>query len=343
MRPRHSQRESGEKPNAMRGPYGDIHAASPQPDGKEPAVRPRRRCLSDMQAKTGEPQAQTETKPRRPKLAGVLQARPYDAEAEPQTAPSSDGLVNLDVVPAGQERPGRQCMTRAPAAPEEQEARSEPRRPVLAVAEPQVAEPQVAEPQANESRSPNKGCRPRLCQNGVIAEPQESEAPQPQMDPAKLKQLVVELRAKQNIALAAASGLLAAVVGAIFWAMVVIATKPQIGWMAIPLALLVGGTTRMMGRGVGKSFGFLGAGLSVIGCLLGNFMANCVLIAQTTELSVTAVLTHIVSDPVAVPGLMIANFHPLNVLFYGIAAYGAYRLSFRRLTKAEISSVTTRD
>ncbi len=342
MRPRHSERESGEKPNAARGPHGDIHAESPQPDGKEPTVRPRRRCLSDMQAKTGEPQTQTETKPRRPKLAGVLRSRSYDAEAEPQTGPSSDGLVDLDVVPAGQERPRRQSMTRTQEAPEEREPRSESCRSVLAVAEPQVTEPQIAEPPADEARPSNRGCRPRLCQNGMIAEPQESEPPQPQVDPAKLKRLVAELRAKQNITLAAVGGLLAAVIGAILWAMVIIATKYQIGWMAIPLGLLVGGTTRMLGRGFDKSFGYLGAGLSVIGCLLGNFMANCMLIAQTTELSVTAVLTHIFNDPVAIPGLMIANFHPLDVAFYGIAAYGAYRLSFRRLTKAEVGSVTTR-
>ncbi len=332
MRPRHNERESEEKPRALRDPHGDIRAESPQSDGKEPTVRPRRRCLSDMQPKTGEPQTQTETKPRRPKLACVLQARSYDAEVEPQTGPSSDGLVDLDVVPAGQERPGRQCMTRAETVPEEEEPRSESRRPVLA-----VAEPQVAEPPADEARPPNKGCRPRLCQNGTIAEPQESEPTQPQVDPAKLKQLAAELRAKQNIALAAFGGLLAAVVGAMLWAMIIIATKYQIGWMAIPLGFLVGGTARMLGRGVDKSFGYLGAGLSVIGCLLGNFMTNCMLIAQTTELSVGAVLTHISRDPVSVPGLMIANFHPLDVLFYGIAVYGAYRLSFRRLPKAGVN------
>jgi len=332
MGPVYDDRKPEDERNAMKEPLVDIATEPPQSGGQEPAARSRRRCLSDMKGKADESQSRVEAKPGRPRLGGVLQAEPDEAEVEPQVELPPDGLVDLDVVPTGQERPGRQCMTQMETAPEEGEPQSGSRRTLLAVAEPQV----------DPATPPNRGHRPRLCQNGTIAEPQESEQPQSQMDPAKFKQLVAGLRAKQNITLAAAGGLLAALIGALVWAMITAATKYQIGWMAVAVGFLVGGTVRVLGRGLDKSFGYLGAGLSVFGCLLGNFMTNCMLIAQTTDLSMTAVLMHICKDLVAVSGLMIANFHPMDVVFYGIAVYEGYRLSFRRLTATEVGSVTNR-
>ena len=96
------------------------------------------------------------------------------------------------------------------------------------------------------------------------------------------------------------------------------------------MGFLVGGAVRTLGRGDDKSFGYLGATLSVLGCLLGNLLSVCALVAGQEGLSTSAVLAHVCRNPALIPAAMIATFHSLDLLFYGIAVYEGYRLSFRR-------------
>jgi hypothetical protein len=159
-------------------------------------------------------------------------------------------------------------------------------------------------------------------------------------DPAWINRWINDLRSKQNLSLAAVTGLLAAVVGAMLWAAVTVITNAQIGWMAVGVAALIGAVVRMLGRGLDRSFGWLGAGLSLFSCLLGNYLASCVFVAREVELPVLSVLTHI--RAAAIPGLMIATFHPLDILFYGLAIMMGYRLSFRRITEAQVQQAQVR-
>ena len=105
--------------------------------------------------------------------------------------------------------------------------------------------------------------------------------------------------------------------------------------MAIGAGLLVGGVVRVFGRGLDKSFGYLGAGLSLVSCVIGNYLANCMFIAREVNLSVTSVLTQV--NLAAIPKVMMAAFHPTDILFYGLAVYMGYYFSFRRITQAQIS------
>jgi len=162
--------------------------------------------------------------------------------------------------------------------------------------------------------------------------PDETDLIESQPKSAGIEQRIAELRARQSLPLAAAGGLLAAVVGAMVWAVITVITNYQIGWIAVGVGFLVGAVVRVLGRGTDKSFGYLGAAFALFGCLLGNHMTNCMLIARETGLSATAVLTQI--NPAAIPRLMIATFHPLDILFYGLALYEGYRFSFRRITEA---------
>jgi dipeptide/tripeptide permease len=147
--------------------------------------------------------------------------------------------------------------------------------------------------------------------------------------------LVTAPRAKQNFAMAVVGGFLAAALGAVLWPVVTIAVGYEVGYMALGVGVLVGGVVRVLGRGLDKSFGWLGMSLSVLGCLLGNFLTNCTLIAKETDLSLNAVLAHLTSNLTAAAGLMIA-IHPVDLLFYGVALYGGYRLSFRQLTETKL-------
>ena len=162
----------------------------------------------------------------------------------------------------------------------------------------------------------------------------ETAPTESQVDPARVEQWIAELRSKQNFPLAVAGGLLAAVVGAMVWAVITVTTNYQIGWMAVGVGCLVGGIVRVLGRGLDKCFGHLGAGLALFGCLLGNHLTTCMFIAREAGVSVTSVFTQI--NPAAIPSLMMATFHPLDILFYGLAVYEGYRFSFRRITEAEV-------
>jgi len=173
----------------------------------------------------------------------------------------------------------------------------------------------------------------------AVAEPgpsdMQSRVEEPRVDATRVAQWLADARTRQNFPVAAAGGLLAAAVSAMIWAVITTATNFQIGWMAVGVGFLVGGVVRVLGRGLDKPFGYLGAGLAFIGCLLGNYLSNCMFIAREVGLPVTSVLTQI--SVAAVPGLMIRTLHPLDLLFYGLAVYEGYRFSFRRITAADIN------
>jgi hypothetical protein len=150
---------------------------------------------------------------------------------------------------------------------------------------------------------------------------------------AHVEQLIPEMRARQNFSLALVGGLAAAAVGAIVWTLTPVATSHQTGWMAVGMGLLVGAAVRVLGRGIDKSFGYLGAALSIFGCLLGNLLSVCTVVAGRQGLSTPAVLAHVCSNPVLIPAVIIATFHSMDLLFYGIAVYEGYRFSFRRVAE----------
>jgi hypothetical protein len=95
----------------------------------------------------------------------------------------------------------------------------------------------------------------------------------------------------------------------------------------------------VLGRGVDNTFGYVGAALSLFGCLLGNLLSVYAIIAEQEELAFFFVLTHV--NPAAIPELLAATFHPMDLLFYAIAIYEGYRFSFRRITRTDLMRVAT--
>jgi len=276
------------------------------------------------------------------------------SQQDQDTATEREALVDINTGPASsgetgiQLKPRRKRLSDIEGRTEDPQPEPKPQRRSLA----DVAQTHIDTP-VPESR-PSRG-RPRLSISqtpvAVLEAPEDTAVSQiqgdapagpevgevtpigSQPDPVRMEHWIAELHAKQNLPLAAAGGLLAALVGAMLWAVITVTTNYQIGWMAVGVGFLVGGVTRMLGRGLDKSFGYLGAGLALLGCLLGNHLTNCMLIARETGLSATAVLTRL--HPAAILRLMTATFHPLDVLFYGLAVYAGYRFSFRRIAAVD--------
>lgn len=155
-----------------------------------------------------------------------------------------------------------------------------------------------------------------------------------ELDPILVEHAVGRFREEQNLTGGALAGLAAAVAGAAVWAVITVATGYQIGWMAIGVGFLVGLSVRLAGKGIDKSFGVAGALLALVGCLLGNFLTVVHFVAEAWELGYFDTLSRL--DPAAVPELMTITFSPIDLLFYALALYQGYKLSFRQITREEL-------
>jgi hypothetical protein len=151
-----------------------------------------------------------------------------------------------------------------------------------------------------------------------------------------LKRYMERLKEEQNLPLAVAAGAGGAFIGAILWALITYFTEYQIGWMAIGVGFLVGLAVRTFGKGLNKIYGIIGAGFSLLGCLVGNYLAVIFLIAKFESVPFLDVFLTLVLSPALSLEIMVDTFQLLDLLFYGLAVYQGYRLSFRQITQEEL-------
>ena len=157
---------------------------------------------------------------------------------------------------------------------------------------------------------------------------------QSDIDPAMIKMAMERFAMEQNLPGAIVAGLIATILGAGIWAAVTVLIGYQIGWMAVGVGFLIGITIRKVGKGIEKTFGIAGAVLALLGCILGNIFSICYLIAQSENISFFEVISKL--NPLVVFELMKASFSPIDLLFYGLAIYEGYRLSFRQISEEDL-------
>jgi hypothetical protein len=158
--------------------------------------------------------------------------------------------------------------------------------------------------------------------------------PEIKIDEDKLNLYNNQLKLEQNLPMAIIGGLSVAIIGAILWAVITVATEYQIGYMAIVIGFGVGYSVRFFGKGIDSIFGIIGALLALIGCVLGNFLSIIGFVANSENLGYFETLTLI--DLSLIPEIMTESFNPMDILFYGLAIYEGYRFSFRQITEEEI-------
>lgn len=169
--------------------------------------------------------------------------------------------------------------------------------------------------------------------------PEENKAPESDVDPTKLEQMTRQMHSEQSFTLALLGGFLASVGAAVIWALITYATNYQIGFMAIGVGILVGYAVRFFGNGLTSVYGVIGAAFAVFGCLFGNLLTSVIVASNLESSSFLGVLLALVSSPGLIPEIMIETFSPIDLLFYGIAIYEAYRFSIRQVTEEEMSSI----
>jgi len=126
------------------------------------------------------------------------------------------------------------------------------------------------------------------------------------------------------------AGLAAALLGAVIWAVVTVLTKYQIGWMAIGVGFLVGYAIRTVGRGDSMIYGVMGALLALSGCIAGNVLSTCGFVSIQESASVWSVLGNL--NPSLIANIVVESFDGMDLVFYAIAAYEGYKLSFAKPT-----------
>ena len=149
---------------------------------------------------------------------------------------------------------------------------------------------------------------------------------QPSAEEIHRKLMLQQTQSQENVGMALCAGLTAAVASSLVWMAVTYFTHFQIGWMAIGVGFLVGWAVRWAGKGTRPVFGVLGAALALFGCMLGNLLTTCVQIAEQQQIGVGQVLGAL--NPDFVIEILKVTFHPMDLLFYGLAVWWGYKYSF---------------
>lgn len=129
----------------------------------------------------------------------------------------------------------------------------------------------------------------------------------------------------QNLPLGLIAGIAAAVIGAMIWALITVATNYQIGWMAVGVGFLVGYAIRYFGKGSDPIFSVSGSIIALLGCIAGNILTVVILVGNQEQVGVISLLSRL--TPGIVVDLLKETFQPMDILFYGIAVYEAYKFS----------------
>lgn len=170
------------------------------------------------------------------------------------------------------------------------------------------------------------------CESFQKDEKLEAVAPIPNPEVLSATASREQLLAEENFPVGILCGVVACLVGAIAWGLISVSTGYQMGYMAIGVGFLVGLAMRM-GKGVRPIFGMIGAALALLSCILGDYFSIVGYVAQEYGLSYMETLT---SVPVAdIASVLIDNLLSMTALFYGIAVYEGYKLSFSQQNQPE--------
>lgn len=148
----------------------------------------------------------------------------------------------------------------------------------------------------------------------------------------ELLEALEQLGYEQNLPMAVIAGVIGALAGAALWGWVTMLVHAQIGWMAMAVGFFVGFAVRTFGKGLDMVFGWVGATLSLFGCVVGNLFAICGIVSSDGEVGFFEVLqnTAFLTEAFQI------SFQTMDLLFYGIAAYTGYKMAFRRLSMEEL-------
>lgn len=143
--------------------------------------------------------------------------------------------------------------------------------------------------------------------------------------------------AEQDFPKALIIGTVAGLIGALLWGVITVVTEYQIGFMAIAIGAMVGFCIKIIGKGIDQKFGIAGGIIAFLSCLLGNLFSIVGFIANSQQMTYPEVYGFF--GIVELFSIMGDSFDPMDLVFYGIAAYEGYKFSFRSFTEKDLNEV----
>lgn len=141
---------------------------------------------------------------------------------------------------------------------------------------------------------------------------------------------------QSKLLLGTIGAIVGAVIGAIAWAAITATTNFQIGYMAIGIGFLVGFAMRTFSGGRERIEGIVAGAVALLGCALGNLLAIVVTIGQHDHYPLGGMLLGLARNPLAAVELLRIGFDWMDLLFYAIAAYAAYRTALAPARRAPV-------
>lgn len=171
---------------------------------------------------------------------------------------------------------------------------------------------------------------------GEGSESQGSQAERA-IDPQKVERYLKSARDEQNIFLALLAGLAAAIGCGVGWATIAVTTGHMYGLVAILVGVAVGMAVRKAGKGLDTAFGIIGAVLSALAILMGDYLTVVWTAANSQQgVDSLAVVIGCIIKIDLVAKEMITRYSFIDYIFYAIGIYEGYKFSFRVITPEEI-------
>ena len=138
------------------------------------------------------------------------------------------------------------------------------------------------------------------------------------------------VRDKGSFGLALVSGAMAAILGALLWTEFTAVTGHHVGYLAIPVGIMVGLLVRILGGGSSWFFGAIGILFTLVGSLAGQY-SSVIFTSTTKDFDYYAILTRI--DSTALWLNIMENATALTYGSYAVAIVIAYLLSVNKVDK----------
>jgi hypothetical protein len=134
-----------------------------------------------------------------------------------------------------------------------------------------------------------------------------------------------KLDTDSNLIMAWAGGTAVMIFGSVLWGLITYYAEGQYKLMAIGVGFLVGFAVKYFGKGETVTFGITGAVLSLLGCILGNFLYYAGLMAHQEEIPLMNALLLLLDTPAAILEFFTNVFNIRDVFLYAVAAYIGYK------------------
>lgn len=158
------------------------------------------------------------------------------------------------------------------------------------------------------------------------------------IDPMLLQRYLQNVRDNQNLMMGILGGAAGALLGAVIWAIIAAVAHLNIGFIAIAVGFLAGYGVRYLGKGIDVQFAIVGSICAALGVAAGQILAVCIFAAKEYQTSVFTIIGNL--DPATMKEMLLIDFSPMDLFFYGIALWAGFKYAKRIITPDEVKSFT---